>query len=230
MLNGNQTRRSRAPTRVFFANRRLGPAPHVFWRLPPTTRSRRANGVACAAFLLWGSACERSKNEATDPRAAASEVSVTEATTSATAAASSTSEVTHEGVASWAVGGWQGTGVAEAVKLTLPGNQGVQLAWVQDKGTSFVGPVELALELGRDGRIKGRVSGRLGELLLNGDWDGGERVYADLAPAKVAPDAFSGLLSLELQASSKTATASLRVVSHDGRWVRNASAQLAPGR
>lgn len=128
------------------------------------------------------------------------------------------------------VGVWRGQGTARAVKLELPGNQGVQLAWVQDKGTTHVGAVTLLVEITKDGAVQGSLNGGLGELAVAGNWDGVSPLHAELVPKVKAPEAFGGLLTLVLAEHSTTAEGSLRVVSHDGKWVREAPVALSLNR
>lgn len=124
------------------------------------------------------------------------------------------------------VGVWHGTGVVSAVRLDLPGNQGVQLAWVKDKGTEFVGPIDVKLEITPSGSLGGAATGSLGNLSVGGNWDGHGHAHATLDAKARAPEAFSGTLSVQFSEPMTSASASLRVVSNDGRWVRQAVVPL----
>lgn len=130
------------------------------------------------------------------------------------------------GAAPWAVGTWRGEGTATLAKVELPGNQGVQLAWVKDKGTKFVGPVKMTVALNTDGTAVGAVTGSLGDLQVVGSWDSGDVLHARLSAHSQTPEAFNGLVTVALADEKPNAPASLRVVSNDGHWVRQATAVL----
>src|SRR5690606_41263370 len=42
-------------------------------------------------------------------------------------------------VPTWALGSWRGQGSSTVTALQLPNNQGVQIGWLKDKGTRYVG-------------------------------------------------------------------------------------------
>ncbi len=95
--------------------------------------------------------------------------------------------------------------------------------------STFVGPIDISLEIKGDGSLSGDVRGSLGDLRLTGNWDGRGTVNANLSATKSAPDAFNGMLTVPLLAQTSSAAA-LRVVSNDGRWVRQAVAELTHNR
>lgn len=197
---------------------------------------RTGGWLAVCASLVWLS-CERNTTSTRDSTAAATSgaplsTAASQSPEPSTALPGAESNAGAEGsrVPTELVGEWTGHGTARVVKLELPGNQGVQLAWVQDKGTSHVGPVTLAVELTKDGVVQGTLSGSLGELTVTGNWDGLNPMHADLVPKVKAPEAFGGLLTVVLAEGSKSAEASLRVVSHDGKWVREATVPLGRAR
>jgi hypothetical protein len=103
----------------------------------------------------------------------------------------------------------------------------MQLAWVQDKGTMFAGPITVALDVAGDGSLRGSVSGSLGGLRVAGNWDGKGELHAALIAAKEGPDAFNGVLSVAV-GTPDGAYGKLRAVSSDGRWIREALVKLSP--
>lgn len=196
-------------------------------RLPPTgARPNSRHGLIVWVIAL---SCQSGVSTSTQPNG---EPSVSH--TAVGAPESSTSPVTPAPQPSrvesapppWALGTWSGKGTASAVKLALPGNQGVQLAWVQDKGTHFVGPVDANVTVHPDGRVTGSIDGSLGELAVVGTWDGEGALHVELAAEKLLPDAFFGMLTLPFSTPTAAVNATARLTSSDGRWVREASVPM----
>lgn len=127
----------------------------------------------------------------------------------------------------WAMGRWTGEGRAKITTLPLPGNQGVQLAWLKDKGTEHVGAVQLRLEIDGSGVATGELSGVLGSLSAVGVWQDAAPLHLDLRPAREGGPAFHGTLTLVWQHAEKRATGTLRAASGDGRFLRSADLEVS---
>lgn len=129
-------------------------------------------------------------------------------------------------VPAWAHGVWHGKGVAKVTALTLPGNQGVQLAWIRDKGVEHVGPVELRLEVARSGAARGKLSGALGDLEVFGAWPETGPLTLELRPALDGPTVFHGTASLVWGPERGPMQGLLRAARGDGRFVRSADLEV----
>ena len=129
-------------------------------------------------------------------------------------------------VPAWAHGVWHGKGVAKVTALTLPGNQGVQLAWIRDKGVEHVGPVELRLEVARSGAARGKLSGALGDLEVSGAWPETGPLTLELRPALDGPTVFHGTASLVWRPERGPMQGLLRAARGDGRFVRSADLEV----
>lgn len=174
-----------------------------------------------AAGLLFSLGCESRRSE-TSPAPESS------ATSDATLATSTTLDVTSTAptVPEWAPGVWSGAGTAEVTSLQLPGNQGVQLAWLKDKGTAHVGELKVRLEIAPSGDISGKLDGALGELQARGVWH--EATFdVQLLPETDGPQMFHGTVTLELDSAQKTGRASLRATSGDGQTLRSANLEVS---
>lgn len=129
-------------------------------------------------------------------------------------------------VPAWALGVWHGKGSTKSTALALPGNQGVQLAWIQDKGVEHVGPVELRLEVARSGAVRGKLSGALGDLDVYGVWPETSPMTLELRPAQDGPEVFHGMASLKWGPEPGSLSGSLRAARGDGRLLRSADLEV----
>jgi hypothetical protein len=126
----------------------------------------------------------------------------------------------------WAVGKWQAAGTTAATALQLPNNQGVQLAWLKDKGKQHSGAVSLSLTLSDSGEATGDISGALGTLPLRGAWSAPNVLHLELRPSSDGPDVFHGTLTITWDAEKKRGQGLLRATSGDGYWLRSADLEV----
>lgn len=172
-------------------------------------------------LLPWG--CQSRRSD-TSP----APVAESSATSDAPLAASTTLDVTSTvpTVPEWARGVWTGTGTAQVTTLQMPGNQGVQLAWLKDKATTHVGEVRLRVEIAPSGDISGELAGALGELKARGVWH--EATFdVQLLPLTDGPRMFHGTAMLELNSAQKTGHASVRAATGDGQTLRSANLEVS---
>jgi hypothetical protein len=138
-------------------------------------------------------------------------------------------------------GRWQGACNLEKTELKLPGNQGVQIAWLKDTGKQRSGAGTLSCDVTATGVAscawtqqtpEAPSGGAQPELLGIGTWEDPTRVSAELrtrSPA-TAPETqpgerlthFTGTLQAERTAAD-TLTGTLRLASGDGKTLRSAS-------
>ncbi len=126
----------------------------------------------------------------------------------------------------WAVGMWSGEGTSKPASLALPGNQGVQLAWLKDKGTDHVGVVQLRLRVKGSGLANGELSGALGALTATGTWQEGAPLHLDVRAPVDGSTVFHGTLTLSWPLDQKRTTGRLRATSGDGRFLRSADLEV----
>ncbi len=129
-------------------------------------------------------------------------------------------------VPTWAVGMWSGEGTSKPTSLALPGNHGVQLAWLKDKGTDHVGGVQLRLRVAASGLAGGELSGALGSLVVSGTWQEGAPLHLELRAPTDGPTVFHGTLTLTWPHDQKQTTGRLRATSGDGRFLRSADLEV----
>jgi hypothetical protein len=126
----------------------------------------------------------------------------------------------------WAVGNWRASGTATTTELQLPNNQGVQLAWLKDKGNQYAGPLELSLTLSSNGELTGELTGALGTLRASGAWPKDGPLHLDLRPTAEAANVFHGTVTVTWDAQRKQGSAKLRASSGDGYWLRAADLEV----
>jgi hypothetical protein len=141
-------------------------------------------------------------------------------------------------------GRWQGACNLEKTELKLPGNQGVQIAWLKDTGKQRSGAGTLSCDVSATGVAscawtpqtpEATSTGAQPELVGFGTWQDATRVSAELRTRSPAPPAtatetppgerlthFTGTLQAERSAAD-TLTGTLRLASGDGKTLRSAS-------
>lgn len=127
---------------------------------------------------------------------------------------------------SWIVGKWAASGPATLTPLHLPNNQGVQLAWLKDKGKQFSGPLELSLTLDGNGEVLGELTGAIGNLKASGVWPAKGPLHLELRPAEEAVDVFHGVVTVTWDEQKQQGRARLRATSGDGYWLRAADLEV----
>lgn len=126
----------------------------------------------------------------------------------------------------WALGAWRGQGSGTVNQLQLPNNQGVQIGWLKDKGTGYVGELELSLTLDKNGQASGQLTGALGTLSISGAWPPAGPLHLELRSNADGPEMFHGTLTVVWDEAKMRATATLRASSGDGQWLRASSLEL----
>jgi hypothetical protein len=195
---------------------------------PIASRFRRSSPpfvVVCLMGWLGSLGCESRASQTTPPPLAET-TTASDATVAPSTALDGTSPA--PAVPEWARGVWTGSGAAQVTTLQLPGNQGVQLAWLKDKGTAHVGDVRLRVEITASGDISGKLDGALGELDARGVWHEGT-LDVQLLPAADGPQMFHGTATLELDSAQKTGRGSLRATTGDGQTLRSANLEVSKG-
>jgi hypothetical protein len=141
-------------------------------------------------------------------------------------------------------GRWQGACNLEKTDLKLPGNQGVQIAWIKDTGKQRSGAGTLSCDVSATGVAscvwtqptpEAASGSALPELVGIGTWEDPTRVSAELRTRSPAPPAtaagaqpgerlthFTGTLQAE-RSDPGTLTGTLRLASGDGKTLRSAS-------
>lgn len=129
----------------------------------------------------------------------------------------------------WAVGAWSGAGVAKQTKVKLPGDQGVQLAWIKDDGKLHSGPIDVAFSVSAEGQVHGEVSGALGKLVVSGVVATDGPSHLELRTDPDGLEVFHGTLIVVWDGSRKKGVASLRATSGNGHWLRSAELEVTRG-
>lgn len=200
-------------------------------------RFRVAPGFVYGALLAAFTACQPEKSSAPD---VATMAGTSSASTSSSpppaapamphganvAATVQSGDASSASVPEWALGTWKAGGVTTVTTLKLPNDQGVQLGWLKDKGTRYVGPVDISFTLARDGAATGKLSGTLGDLLVSGAWPSAGPLHLTLRPVADGPDVFHGTLTIVWDAQKKHGGGQLRATSGDGQWLRSADLEV----
>jgi hypothetical protein len=120
---------------------------------------------------------------------------------------------------------FSGTYTAKAAAIDLgKGNKVVKWPQNPEAGAAGSGTIDLVVADPR-GEVRGEAKGPLGNLLVNGDFDGRD-LRSNLVPRDPnADDAMTGVMTLVADGAAMRGT--LRVSSRDARIVREASVQLA---
>lgn len=129
-------------------------------------------------------------------------------------------------IPAWAVGAWTARATLHRTELKLPNDQGVQIAWLKDKGVQHSGEVELSLTLTAPGVATGQLSGALGTLSLSGVWPEQGPLHLELQPTHDGAEVFHGTLTLTWDAEKQRARGILRATSGDGHWLRSAELEV----
>lgn len=129
-------------------------------------------------------------------------------------------------IPAWATGKWSASATTRSTELQLPGNQGVQIAWLKDKGQHHSGEVKLSLTLEATGTVNGELSGVLGNLAVVGIWPAQGPMHLELRPSRDGADVFHGTLTLTWDAETLRARGILRATSGDGHWLRSAELEV----
>jgi hypothetical protein len=196
-------------------------------------RSSVVGRFAAQMTLTLCAACQTSPS-GSDPKVtsnasgAASNVGrvTTGAATTLAVSHNDTPSVTGDVTPEWAVGNWHASGTATTARLQLPNNQGVQLAWLKDKGDQYAGQLELTLTLAPNGDVTAELVGALGTLRASGAWPKAGPLHLELRPTEEANDVFHGTLTVTWDAQKKQGSATLRAASGDGHWLRTANLEV----
>jgi hypothetical protein len=109
---------------------------------------------------------------------------------------------------------------AKRRKVQLPSGV-VDPAWQLDNGKKSAGPGHIELSIWSNGRVTGKASGALGDLVIEGNVDG-KTLTASLSPPSA--DGFRGVIAGEIDGESLKGQ--LHAASSDSSVVREADIDL----
>lgn len=190
--------------------------------------SKRTSLLVAGSLLAFGCQSNVAPVASSAPSTASTAPSVAPATSSApaTAVPEAAGDATQNKAPAWTIGKWSASATTRATQLQLPGNQGVQIAWLKDKSQQHSGEVKLSLTLKAPGIVSGELSGALGTLDLAGVWPAQGPLHLELRPSHDGAEVFHGTLTLTWDAEKQRATGELRATSGDGRWLRSAELEV----